>query len=124
MNKVTIYNTNLFPNIDKFSEDFARCAVALLIDFFFRYNQIPFAEYYCNLTAFITPVGLVQITILLQGATNLVAQFVYIVNKILEDYILEYCQVFLDNIRIKGPKTVYSNKVVVLGIHRYILEYI
>ena len=38
INKVTIYNTNLLPSIDKFSEDFAKYIVALLIDFFFGYN--------------------------------------------------------------------------------------
>ena len=124
INKVTIYNTNLPSSIDKFLEDFARYAVALLIDFFSGYNQIPLAEHCYDLTAFIISVGLVQITILPQGATNSVAQFVYVVNKILEDYILEYCQVFLDNVGIKSPKTVYSNKVVVPGIYRYILEYI
>ena len=38
INKVTIYNTNLPPSINKFSEDFAKCVVALLIDFFSGYN--------------------------------------------------------------------------------------
>ena len=38
MNSVILRDANLPPIVDEFSEEFARCRCALLIDFFFRYN--------------------------------------------------------------------------------------
>jgi hypothetical protein len=40
MNKVTIRDTNLPLTVDEFSEHFARCQIALLVDFFSGYNQV------------------------------------------------------------------------------------
>ena len=37
-NKVIIKDTNLSPNIDKFSEDFARIYISLLINYNSRYD--------------------------------------------------------------------------------------
>ena len=38
MNKITIRDANLSLSVDKSSEDFAGCAIALLVDFFLSYN--------------------------------------------------------------------------------------
>ena len=35
-----IQNTNMLPNINKFAKDFARMAIALIIDWFLGYDQI------------------------------------------------------------------------------------
>jgi hypothetical protein len=51
-----------------------------------------------------------------QGTTNLVAQFVQIVTKVLEDLILEDCLLFLDDIKVKGLLLMYNNKKVILGV--------
>ena len=65
---------------------------------------------------FHTPLGLLRQTTLPQGATNLVAQFVRVVTKILEDLIPHDYMLFLDNIGVKGPTTTYNNTEVLLGV--------
>jgi hypothetical protein len=57
-----------------------------------------------------SPLGLLQYTTLVQGATNSLAQFIYIVNNILKDYILEHCQTFINDIPIIGPTSIYNGK--------------
>ncbi len=73
---------------------------------------------------FHTPLGLLWQTTLLQGATNLVAQFVRIVTKILEDLIPHDCMPFLDNIGVKGLTTTYNNTKVLPGVRRFVIEHI
>ena len=58
------------------------------------------------------------------GGINLVAQFVRTITKILERYIPHYTLPFLDNIIVKGLQTVYNGEESLLGVRRYILEYI
>ena len=38
LNLVTLYNTNLLFNVDEFLEEFIKCVVVSLINFFFGYN--------------------------------------------------------------------------------------
>jgi hypothetical protein len=61
------------PNVDEFSKEFARCVVASLLDIFLGYNQALLALKSRDLTAFQTPIGLLRLTRLPQGGTNLVA---------------------------------------------------
>ena len=46
------------------------------------------------------------------------------ITKILECHILHHALPFLDNITVKGPQTVYNREESLLGVYRYILEYI
>ena len=73
---------------------------------------------------FHTPLRLLRQTTLLQGATNLVAQFVRIVTKILEDLIPHDCMPFLDDVGVKGPTTTYNNTEVLPGVRRFVMEHI
>ena len=93
-----------------------------MIDLFSGYNQIKLDVKSRDLTGFQTPIGLLRMTTLLQGATNSVAQFVRIVTKILEDLIPEDCLPFLDDISVKGPLFMYNNKEVIPGIWQYVLD--
>ena len=52
------------------------------------------------------------------------AQFVQIVTTLLQDLILKKCLLFLNNISIKGLKTMYQNKKVEPGIQKYVLKHI
>ena len=124
MNRVTVRDANLPPATDEFAEDFAGCAVASLIDFFSGYDQIGLDTTCRDLTAFMTPIGLLRMTTLPQGATNSVAQFVRIVTRILRDHIPDKARPFLDDIGVKGPKTTYNNEEVLPGIRRYMAEHI
>ena len=89
INKRSIRDANLPPSVDEFSEEFAGCQMASMIDFFSGYDQIELDVRSRDLTGFQTPIGLLRMTTLPQGATNSVAQFVRIVTKILEDLIPE-----------------------------------
>ena len=59
-----------------------------------------------------------------QGATNLVAQFVRIVTKILEDLIPHDYMPFLNDIGVKGPRTTYNGEEVLPGVRRFVMEHI
>jgi hypothetical protein len=98
--------------------------VASLIDFFSGYDQVELDKKSRDLTAFQTPLGLLRQTTLLQGATNLVGQFVRIVTKILEDLISEHCLPFVDDIGVKGPLSRYNDEEVLPRVRRFIIEHI
>ena len=44
MNEIIICDVNLFFNVEKFLKEFASMLITSLINFFFDYNQITFAE--------------------------------------------------------------------------------
>jgi hypothetical protein len=124
VNRRSIRDANLPPSADEFSEEFAGCKVASLIDFFSGYDQVELDVRSRDLTAFQTPLGLLRQTTLPMGATNSVAQFVRIVTKILEDLIPKDCWPFMDDIGVKGPYSTYKDEEVCLGVRRYIMEHI
>jgi len=73
INKHSIQDANLPLFVDEFSEEFAGCQMALLINLFSGYDQIDLNVKSRDLTRFQTPIGLLRMTTLPQGATNLVA---------------------------------------------------
>ncbi len=110
-------------NIEEFAKEFVEIIIVLLIDFFLEYNQISLASKSCNLIAFITSLKLLRITCLSQNTTNLVAQFVRIVIRILKNVLNKY-YLFVNNINIKEFKSNYNNKKTVLKIKLFVLKYI
>jgi len=64
INKVTIRDANLPPTVDEFSEHFAGCQIALLINFFLGYDQVELDIRSRDMTAFITLLGLLRQTTL------------------------------------------------------------
>ena len=77
-----------------------------------------------DITVFFTLLRLLRYTTLPIGATNSVAQFVQIMNLILEDINLTIAMPFLDNVGVKGPYTDYDREEALPSIQRYILEHI
>ena len=124
LNGVTIRDANLPPSVEEFAEEFAGMSMASLVDLFSGYDQMGLAKAFRDMTAFMTPLGLLRMTRLPQGATNSVAQFVRVVTKILEDHIAMRCRPFLDDIGVKGPRSRYGDKEAVPGIRLYVLEHI
>ena len=124
LNRLTVRDANLPPSVDKFSEKFAGCAISSLINFFLGFDQVELDKESRDLTSFMTPLGLIIMTSLLQGATNSVAQFVRIVLKVLADHLRDRAELFLDDVGIKGPKTTYNNEELAPGIWRYVVEHI
>lgn len=71
-----------------------------------------------------TSLKFMQMTTLAQDTTNLVAQFVRIVLKILAPYLRNQAKLFLDNMAVKGLKITYNNEKVAPGIRRYVFKHI
>ena len=63
--------------------------ISFLIDFFSGYDQVELDEKSRDLTAFMTPFGLMRMITLAQGATNSVIQFVKIILKILAPHLCD-----------------------------------
>ena len=110
--------------LDEFFGEFAGCAISSLIDFFSGYDRVELDKESRDLTAFMTPLGLMRMTTLPQGATNSVARFVRIVLKILAPHLQDRAKLFLDDVGVKGRKSKYNNEEVAPGIIRYVLEQI
>ena len=68
--------------------------------------------------------GLLKMTILSQGATNLIAHFCRVLTRVLKGLILNIAHNFIDNIRIKRPFTNYNNEESYPGIHKFVLEHL
>ena len=124
LNRVTIRDANLPPSADKFFEEFAGCTISFLIDFFSSYDHVELDEESRDLTAFMTLLGLMRMTMLAQGATNLVIQFIKIVLKILALHLRDRAKPFLNDVGVKRPKTIYNNEELALGIRQYMIEHI
>lgn len=124
LNQIKIRDANLSPSADKFAEEFARCTMSSLIDFFSIYNQVELNKESWYLTTDITPLDFMRMTTLAQDTINWTAQFVMIVFKILTPYLRDWDKFFLDNMGIKGSKTTCNNKKLVPGIRQYVIEYI
>ena len=67
MNRVIICDAGMSPTVDEFSEDFAECQITSSFDFYSFYYQISLAMESRDLTAVLSPVGLVRMTGLPMG---------------------------------------------------------
>ena len=105
-------------------EEFSRIAVASLINLFSGYDQITLNKKDRDITVIYTLLRLFYQTILLQGVSNSVAQFVRIIFKILEPISLNVVRVFLNNIRVKGLKTKYNETKIFPGLCQYIFKHL
>ena len=83
MNEMIIRDVNLSFNVEKFLKKFANMLITSLIDFFFDYDQITFAEKCQNLTIFMTSLKFLKMIKFSQKIINLIIQFVKIIIKIL-----------------------------------------
>ena len=61
LNLVTLCNTNLLPNINKFSEEFIKYIIVFLINFFSKYNQLTLDFKYQDIIVFNTLLKLLKI---------------------------------------------------------------
>ena len=112
------------PDADEFMEEFSGMAVASLIDLFSGYGQITLDERDRDITVIHTPLRFLHQTTLLQGVSNSMAQFVRIISKILKPISLNAARVFLDDIRVKGPKTKYDRTKISPSLHQYIFKHL
>ena len=101
-NKVTIRNKGSGPIVDEVAEAFAGHAIYSIGDLYSGYDQFQLAFESRDLTTMKTPLGLVQMCTLPQGATNSVAHMQNAMNQILKDFVPEKTIPFVDDIPIKG----------------------
>ena len=101
-NKVTIRNKGSGPNVDEVAEAFAGHAIYSIGDLYSGYDQFQLAFESRDLTTMKTPLGLVRMCTLPQGATNSVAHMQNAMNQILKDFVPEKTISFVDDIPIKG----------------------
>ena len=82
INKMIIRDINLFFNIKKFLKKFVNMLITSLINFFFDYDQITFAEKCRNLITFMISFEFLKMIKLSQKIINLMTQFIKIIIKI------------------------------------------
>jgi hypothetical protein len=124
LNIIIRRDANLPPSVDEFTEEFTGCHITSLVDLYSGYNQILLYPKSRDLTVFFTLLRLLRNTTLLQGAINSMAQFVRIINLILEDINPEVAKLFINNISVKGLYTNYDREEALPSIQRFILEHI
>ncbi|MBW0550292.1 hypothetical protein O181_090007 [Austropuccinia psidii MF-1] len=125
LNKVTIKDAGLPPNVDEFVGSFSGRACYGLGDIMGGYDERELDITTRPLTTFETPLGRLQLTRLPQGAKNSVAVYQAQMTWILQEEILEHLGIFIDDGGSKGPRSTYQHKTLKENqpIRRFFCEY-
>ena len=110
LNKITIRDAGLPPIIDDFVEPFAGRQCYTVFDLFWGFDARKVHPASRDLTAFLTPLGLLRLTSLPMGFTNSPAEFQKCMTFILQDEIPDIANIFIDDLPIKGPVSQYLDK--------------
>ena len=130
LNKISIRDAGLPPILDDFVEPFAGRQCYTVFDLFWGFDARKVHPACRDLTAFLTPLGLLRITSMPTGYTNSPAEFQQCMVFILQDEIPHVANIFIDDLPIKGPASQYldqDGKPETLsenpGIRRFIWEH-
>ena len=130
LNKVSIRDAGLPPILDDFVEPFAGRQCYTVFDLFWGFDARKVHPASRDLTAFLTPLGLLRITSMPTGYTNSPAEFQQCMVFILQDEIPQTANIFIDDLPVKGPVSQYldeNGKPETLpenpGIRRFIWEH-
>jgi hypothetical protein len=107
LNKVSVRDAGLLPIVDDFVQGFAGSQCYTVFDLFSGFDARKIHPNSRELTAFMTPLGLLQITSLPIGFTNSPAEFQKCMVFILQDEIPHKANIFIDDLPIKGPTSLY-----------------
>ena len=110
LNGVTIRDAGLPPIIDDFVEPFAARQCYTVFDLFWGFDARKVHPASRDLTAFMTPLGLLRITSMPMGFTNSPAEFQNCMVFILQDEIPHTANIFIDDLAVKGPETQYLDE--------------
>ena len=131
LNGVSIRDSGVPPILEEFVEAYAGRSVYTVLDMYWGFHARMLDVDSRDMTAFQTPLGVMQIVSLPMGYTNSPAEFQACMMFILQDEVPEKAGVFIDDIPIKGPATKYlgtDGKEECLpqnpGIRRYIWEHL
>ncbi|CAM6127329.1 unnamed protein product [Calypogeia fissa] len=109
-NGITIQNVGTDPVVDEFAEEFSGRAIYSIRDLYSGDDQFQLVEGSRDITTMQTPLGLMKMCTLPQGATNLVAHMQNTMNRILQAFIPDKTRPLLDDIPIKGCATNEKNE--------------
>ncbi|MBW0558547.1 hypothetical protein O181_098262 [Austropuccinia psidii MF-1] len=125
LNKVTIEDAGLPPHIEEFVDAFSGRACYGLSDIRGGYDERELGISTRPLTTFEIPLGMLQLTISPQGATNSVAVYQAQLTWILQEEIPENVGIFINDGGMKGPRSAYNNEALQENnlIRRFIWEY-
>lgn len=110
LNAVSIRETGLPPILDDFVEPFAGRKCYTVFDLFWGFDARKVDPASRPMTAFLTPLGLLQITSIPTGYTNSPSEFQASMTFVLQDEIPAKTNIFIDDVPIKGPATEYLDK--------------
>jgi hypothetical protein len=110
LNAITIRDAGLPPILDDFVEPFAGRQCYTVFDLFWGFDARKVDPSSRDLTAFLTPLGLLRITSMPTGFTNSPAEFQRCMLFILQDEIPDTANIFIDDLPIKGPAIQYLTK--------------
>lgn len=130
LNSISIRDAGVPPVLDDFVEDFAGRSCYTVYDLFWGFDARKVDPASRDLTAFMTPLGLLRLTAMPMGYTNSPAEFQKCMVFIMRDEIPTVANVFIDDLPIKGPSHTYldaEGKPETLaenpGIRRFIWEH-
>jgi hypothetical protein len=124
-NKVTIRNMGSGPIVDDVAEAFAGCAIYSIGDLFSGYDQFQLSIESRDITTMRTPLGLVRMCTLPQGATNSVAHMQNAMNTILREFIPDKTIPFVDDLPMKGCMVSSKNEELVgNGCRKFVADHI
>ncbi|KAL3700688.1 hypothetical protein R1sor_018710 [Riccia sorocarpa] len=101
-NSVTIRNLGMGPIVDEVADAFAGRAIYSIGDLYSGYDQFQLALESRDLTTIRTPLGLMRMCTLPQGATNSVAHMQNAMHKVLRAFVPKVTIPFVDDIPIMG----------------------
>ncbi len=125
LNSITIRDAMLPPRPDDFAESFAGYVIYGVADLFSGYDARTLDVSSRDLTTFQCMDISARCTVLPQGATNAVADFVRCTKHMLAREIPKHADVFLDDCGMKGPRTDYDDEPIPDNprIRRFVYEY-
>jgi hypothetical protein len=107
LNKVSIRDAGMVPILDDFVEGFAGRQCYTVFDLYWGFDARKMETESRDMTAFMTPLGLLRITSICTGFTNSPAEFQKCMVFILHDEIPHVANILIDDLPIKGPATQY-----------------
>jgi transposase InsO family protein len=107
LNAITIRDAGLPPILDEFVEPFAGRQCYTVFDLLWGFDARKVHPSSRDLTAFMSPLGLLRLTSLPMGFTNSPAEFQRCMTFILQDEIPKVANIFIDDLPIKGPQSLY-----------------
>jgi transposase InsO family protein len=109
LNAVSVRDAGGPPILDDFVEPFAGHQCYTVFDLFWGFDARRVHPDSRDLTAFSTPLGLLRLTSMPMGYTNSPAEFQKCMTFILRDEIPDVANIFIDDLPIKGPATIYPD---------------